>query len=184
MRIVPELDAGPILYRVESRFPPDITAGELSERLSEMGAAALVEALAQMESGTLPEVDQDDARATYAPKLDRDTARLDWTLGAVELDRWIRGCDPWPGAWTTRNGEPVQLFAPSLVAAPDDPVGTAGGSSAAPGTVVSADPRTGLRVATGDGVLSIGEVKPAGRGRMPGSAWVAGRGVETGDMFV
>ena len=91
MRIVRQLDAGPVLYRVESRFPDDITAGELSERLSEMGAAALVEALAQMEAGTLPEVDQDHARATYAPKLDRETARLDWSLAAREIDRFLMG---------------------------------------------------------------------------------------------
>ncbi|MGI9039433.1 MAG: methionyl-tRNA formyltransferase [Gemmatimonadota bacterium] len=183
MRIVPELDAGPILYRVESRFPPDITAGELSERLSEMGAAALVEALAQMEGGTLPEVDQDDARATYAPKLDRDMARLDWNLGAAQLDRWIRGCDPWPAAWTTLAGEPVQLFSPEVAAA-TGPAGSADESSAEPGTVVAADAKGGLRVATGAGVLSIGEVKPAGRARMESAAWVAGRGVATGDRFV
>lgn len=180
MRIVPELDAGPILYRVESRFQHDITAGELSERLSEMGAAALVEALAQMEAGTLPEVDQDDERATYAPKLDRETARLDWSLGATELDRWIRGCDPWPAAWTTLVGEPVQLFSPSV----SPPAEAESPSAPEPGTVVVADAREGLRVATRSGVLAIGEVKPAGRARMESAAWVAGRGVATGDRFV
>lgn len=177
MRVVPELDAGPILYRVESRFPPDVTAGQLGQQLSEMGAAALVEALAQMEAGTLPEVDQDDARATYAPKLDRETARLDWSLSAEELDRWIRGCDPWPAAWTTLDGEAVQLFRPSPLAeeSPED---------AAPGTVVRADAKHGLGVATGDGLLDIGEVKPAGSRRMEAAAWIAGRGVAAGDRFV
>ncbi len=177
MRIVPELDAGPILYRVESRFPPDVTAGQLSQQLSEMGAAALVEALAQMEAGTLPEVDQDHARATYAPKLDRETARLDWSLTAEELDRWIRGCDPWPAAWTTLGGEAVQLFRPSLPT--DENAG-----EVAPGTVVRADPKDGLRVATGEGLLEIGEVKPAGSRRMESTAWIAGRGVASGDRFV
>lgn len=177
MRIVPELDAGPILYRVESRFPPDVTAGQLSQQLSEMGAAALVEALAQMEAGTLPEVDQDHSRATYAPKLDRETARLDWSLSTEELDRWIRGCDPWPAAWTTLDGEPVQLFRPSIVADED-------GDRAAPGTVVRADAKQGLRVATTDGRLDIGEVKPAGSRRMEAAAWIAGRGVAAGDRFV
>ena len=181
MRIVPELDAGPILYRVESRFPPDVTAGQLSQQLSEMGAAALVEALAQMEAGTLPEVDQDHSRATYAPKLDRETARLDWSLSSEELDRWIRGCDPWPAAWTTLDDEPVQLFQPSVVTDED---GAGDEDGPAPGTVVRADPKQGLRVATIDGELEIGEVKPAGSRRMEAAAWIAGRGVATGDQFV
>lgn len=181
MRIVQQLDAGPILYRVESRFPPDVTAGQLSDQLSEIGAAALVEALAQMEAGTLPEVDQDHGRATYAPKLDRSTARLDWSLPAEELDRWIRGCDPWPAAWSQLDGAAVQLFAPvpsggSAVPSPIE-------DEAAPGTVLLADPRRGLFVATGDGVLEVGEVKPAGSSRMPATAWIAGRGVATGDRF-
>lgn len=177
MRIVPELDAGPILYRVESRFPPDVTAGELAQQLSEMGATALVEALAQMEAGTLPEVDQDHERATYAPKLDRETARLDWTLPAEELDRWIRGCDPWPAAWTTLEGDPVQLFSPALPAE-EAPEG------APPGTVALADAKRGLRVVTGEGLLEIGEVKPAGSARMDAAAWIAGRGASPGDRFV
>lgn len=180
MRIVPELDAGPILYRVESRFPPDVTAGELSQQLAEMGAMALVEALAQMEAGTLPEVDQDHGRATYAPKLSRETARLDWTLTAEELDRWIRGCDPWPAAWTTLRGEPVQLFAPR----PVEDTAAAATTAAEPGTVVLADPARGLRVRSGRGVLEIGEVKPAGGSRMDSASWIAGRGVEAGDRFV
>ncbi|MFW6084526.1 MAG: methionyl-tRNA formyltransferase [Gemmatimonadota bacterium] len=177
MRIVPELDAGPVLYRVESRFPSDVTAGQLSQQLSEVGAAALVEALAQMEAGTLPEVDQDHASATYAPKLDRDTARLDWSRPAEELDRWIRGCDPWPAAWTTLNGEAVQLFRST-------PVASETSDGAAPGTVVRADAKRGLRVATADGELDVGEVKPAGSRRMEATAWIAGRGVSAGDRFV
>lgn len=180
MRIVPELDAGPILYRVESRFPSDVTAGQLSQQLSEMGAAALVEALAQMEAGTLPEVDQDHERATYAPKLDRETARLDWSRPADELDRWIRGCDPWPAAWTMLNDTPVQLFSPTTADASER---SDDGPAGAPGTVVRADPKEGLVVATGRGLLEVGEVKPAGSARMEATAWIAGRGVAVGDRF-
>lgn len=189
MRMVPELDAGPVLYRVESRFPPDVTAGQLGQQLSEIGATALVEALAQMEAGTLPEVDQDHDRATYAPKLDRQTARLDWTLSAEELDRWIRGCDPWPAAWSSLRGQAVQLFAPSPATADAAAGGQATASpgsrslDAAPGTVVRADAKRGLVVATGQGLLEIGEVKPAGSSRMDATAWIAGRGVAAGDRF-
>jgi len=174
MRMVRELDAGPILYRVATQLPDDIRAGELYAMLSEMGAIGLIEALAQMEAGAITEAEQVHDRATYAPKLGRADARIDWTLDAVSLDRWIRGCDPWPAAWAELDGTPVQMFAPRM----DGSV-----SEQPPGTVLDADPRLGIRVATGDGTLCIDEVKPAGRARMTSGAWVAGRGVQEGDRF-
>jgi methionyl-tRNA formyltransferase len=174
MRMVRELDAGPVLYRVEVALPPQITAGELSEMLAEIGALALLETLAQMEAGDITETPQDDERATYAPKLNRESARLDWHLPARELDRWIRGCDPWPAAWTVLGSTPIQLYR-STVDERD--------SDAEPGTVLEADARAGMRVATGAGTLRVGEVKPAGRPRMPATAWIAGRGIRAGDIF-
>jgi methionyl-tRNA formyltransferase len=178
MRMVRELDAGPILYRVATPLPDDISAGELYLMLSEMGATALIEALAQMEAGVLEESEQEHDRATFAPKLARDDARVDWALEAGELDRWIRGCDPWPAAWSELDDHPVQVFRSEVVEE-----GPGGGPPAAPGTVLRADARAGLEVATGNGRLRIGEVKPAGKGRMPASAWIAGRGVSEGDRF-
>jgi len=174
MRMVRELDAGPILYRVATPLPDDMTAGELYEMLSEMGATALIEALAQMEAGAIEEAEQAHERATFAPKLGRSDARIDWALDTVSLDRWIRGCDPWPAAWSELAGKPVQLFAPLA----DDST-----SDLPPGTVLEADSRRGVRVATGDGSLWIGEVKPAGRARMTSEAWIAGRGAQEGDRF-
>jgi len=175
MRMVRELDAGPILYRVATPLPDDITAGELYLMLSEMGATALIEALAQMEAGVLEEVEQEHDRATFAAKLSREDARMNWSLDAPALDRWIRGCDPWPAAWSELEGNAVQLFQPEVVE---------GDSGAEPGTVLEADPREGLRVAAGDGSLRIGAVKPAGRARMAAAAWIAGRGVAEGDRFL
>ncbi len=174
MRMVRELDAGPILYRVATPLPDDITAGELYAMLSEMGAVALIEALAQMEGGAIEEAEQAHDRATFAPKLGRADARIDWALDAVSLDRWIRGCDPWPAAWSELDGLPVQMFVPRT----DDAA-----SEQPPGTVLEAHPRRGIRVATGDGTLWVGEVKPAGRARMTTGAWVAGRGAQEGDRF-
>lgn len=174
MRMVRELDAGPILYRVAVELDADLTAGELYEMLSEIGATALVEALAQMEAGVLGEEPQVHDEASYAPKMSRETARLDWRLPAIELDRRIRGCDPWPGAWTELNGAPVQVFGSQPQEAEVD---------AAPGTVVEADARTGLVVAAGAGSVRLREVKPAGRSRMDVEAWIRGRGVEEGQAF-
>jgi len=174
MRMVRELDAGPVLYRVAVELPPDITAGELYEMLSEIGATALVEALAQMEVGTLAEEPQAHEYATYAPKMSREGARLDWRLPASEIDRWIRGCDPWPGAWTTLGGKPLQVFGPVL---------ETGGEGGPPGTVLAADPKRGLIVATGSGSIGIRAVKPAGRPRMSSESWIHGRGVLEGQSF-
>lgn len=174
MRMVRELDAGPVLYRVSVGLPSDVTAGELYEMLSEMGATALVEALAQMEAGTLREEEQVHERATYAPKMSREGARLDWRMPAVEIDRWIRGCDPWPGAWTILEDRPVQVFGPSVHPGPEE---------GPPGSVLAADPKQGLVVATGAGAVRLREVKPAGRSRMPSESWIHGRGVSEGQSF-
>jgi len=174
MRMVRELDAGPVLYRVAVELPPDVTAGELYEMLSEIGATALVEALAQLEAGVLREEPQVHEVATYAPKMSREGARLDWRLPAVELDRWIRGCDPWPAAWATLDGRAVQLFGPET-ASPE--------VEGAPGEVLAADARGGLVVATGSGALRLREVKPEGRSRMTAEAWIHGRGVSRGQFF-
>ena len=174
MRMVRELDAGPVLYRVAVELPPDLTAGELYEMLSEIGATALVEALAQMEAGVLREEPQVHEHATYAPKMSREGARLDWRLPATEIDRWIRGCDPWPGAWTTLEEQAVQVFGPEM-----DPSGGAG----APGTILAADSKHGLVVATGSGAIRLHEVKPAGRPRMTSESWIHGRGVAEGQLF-
>jgi len=174
MRMVRELDAGPVLYRVAVELPPDLTAGELYEMLSEIGATALVEALAQMEAGALRDEPQVHEHATYAPKMSREGARLDWRLPATELDRWIRGCDPWPGAWTTLAEQAVQVFGPELVSSSE---------SGPPGTVLAADSQEGLVVATGSGAIRLREVKPAGRPRMASEPWIHGRGVAEGQSF-
>lgn len=174
MRMVRELDAGPVLMQREVAIPEGMTAGELFEVLAPLGGEVLVEALDRLASGDLQEREQDHRRATYAPKLDRETARLDWSLTAEELERWVRGLDPWPGGWSELDGGSVQLFSPEVEE-------EAHGQP--PGTVLEADPRAGLLVAAGSGAVRIGEVKPAGSRRMSSAAWIRGRGVSRGDRF-
>ena len=178
MRMVEELDAGPMLMRVEEPILEDETASDLAVRLSEVGAMALVEVLALIEFGEPPaEVEQDVAQATYAPRLDRDDARIDWSASATEVANRIRGLDAVPGAWTRVNGgEEIKLYRP-LVAenAPDGE----------PGVVLEASPREaeGLLVACGEGAVWIREVKPAGKRRMMAADWIRGRGAESGDRL-
>ena len=188
MRMVRELDAGPILAQRAVEIGPRTTAGELFEELAALGGELLLETLDPLAGETVEEREQDDDRATYAPKLDRETARLDWSLPARELDRWIRGLDPWPAAWTELDGRNVQIFDPS-VAEPGEDDGSAeavdpdGVAGVEPGRVLEADPNRGVLVAAGRGAVRVGQVKPAGKRRMSSAAWVRGRGVQQGDRF-
>src|SRR2546427_12720264 len=115
MRMEEGLDSGPILLQIPHDVDPDVTGGELSEHLSEMGAQALVEALALFETNGLEPHPQEHARATYAPKLTRDTAHIRWTDPAERVARLIRALDPTPGAWTELDGREGKLLSPPVV---------------------------------------------------------------------
>jgi methionyl-tRNA formyltransferase len=174
MKMVAALDAGPIVLQVPCEIPADATAGSLAERLAELGARAMVEALALIEAGRAEERPQAEAEATYAPKLSPEDARIEWARPAEEIERWIRGTDPTPGMWTLLGDLRVRVFRPRVLE---------GEAGAEPGTVVRADPREGLEVATGSGRLAIGEVQPAGKRRMEAAEWIRGRGVSAGARF-
>ena len=178
MRMVEELDAGPILYQVREPIGADETASELSLRLSEIGAEALVEALALLEGDAIDETPQDHARATYAPRITSEDARIDWTQDAAGLAARIRGMDDVPGAWTTLNGERVNLYRPTLA------VTTEG--ECEPGVIRDADAGAdgGIYVGCGGEALKIREVKPAGKRRMSAAEWLRGAGPKKGDRFV
>jgi methionyl-tRNA formyltransferase len=174
MRMVAGMDAGAILSQVEEPIAPGETATELTRRLSEIGAEALVETLALLQLGTLEEREQDHDLATFAPKVDRTVARITWTLGAAEVANHVRGMDEVPGAWTMLAGEPVKLFRPEP---------RSGGHSDEPGTVLRATPSDGLEVAAGSGTVAFGEVQPPGKRRMPAADWIRGRGIVVGARF-
>ncbi len=172
MRMVPALDAGPVLLRAATPIYDDETAGELTLRLSEMGAAALVEALALVELDAAREQPQDDAHATYAPKIEREMTRVDWALPADAVARLVRAYDPRPGAFTTLGGLEVKLFGARPVT----------GARGEAGAVLSVDDQ-GLVVACGDGAIQLGSVQPSGKRRMSPDDWQRGRGVAVGQRF-
>ena len=175
MRMVPALDAGPVLHTVTTEILPDETYGELQQRLAELGAEALLEALAMLEASAARETPQDDALAPYAPKIEREMARMDWTRGAEENARVIRAYDPRPGAFTTLRGTDVKLFgATAVVDVPDAPAG--------PGCVLAADER-GLLVACATGAVRITDVQPSGKRRLAAAEWARGRGIAVGDVL-
>jgi len=178
MRMVEAMDAGPMLHVIEEPILADETASELTLRLSELGAEALVEGLTLLASGTLEEVEQDHDLATFAPKVDRATARVDWSRSAQEIAWFIRGMDAVPGAWTELNGSPMKLYRPTVVSAGDFVSASPG-----PGTVLATDEAVGVVVATGEGAVALTEVQPPGRRRMSSGDWIHGRGVEPGQRF-
>jgi methionyl-tRNA formyltransferase len=174
MRMAEKLDAGAIIRRARCEIPAGITAGELTADLADLGARTLLEVLELIETGDADGEPQDESSATYAPKLTPEDVRIDWQRSAAEIERLIRGADPAPAAWTELGGLRVRVFAPRV---------SAGVGDAEPGVVVSAHPRSGLEVSTGQGILGVGQVQPAGKRRMDAVDWIRGRGVEAGQRF-
>jgi methionyl-tRNA formyltransferase len=171
MQMEAGLDSGPTIHRVVTPIEPDETAGQLAGRLAELGAMALIEGLSLISGGLARPQPQDDARATFAPKIDREMARLVWERDAATLVRQVRAFDPSPGAWTSLNSGMLKLFSAREVP-----------GTGAPGEVLAAGER--LVVASGRGAIAVNEVQPAGKNRLPVAAWVRGRGITAGQRLV
>jgi methionyl-tRNA formyltransferase len=172
MRMVPRLDAGPVILRAPTPILDDETGGELRLRLSELGALAIVEALALVALGGADGEPQDEGLATYAGKVERAMARIDWSRPAIEVQRVIRAFDPQPGGFTSRRDVEVKLFGARLAA---DTRGD-------PGQVLDIDEH-GMLVACGEGGVRIGYAQPAGKRRLATLDWAQGRGIAVGDVF-
>jgi methionyl-tRNA formyltransferase len=184
MQLDAGMDSGPILHQIPHHIGPDVTGGELSAHLAELGAQALIETLAMLEQSDPPPapVPQNETRATLAPKLTRETARIDWSKDARTIGCLIRGLDPRPGAWTELKGEGIEikLFTPNVMEPPFPGTG-------APGEVLAAD--SSLVIATGPfknlggGTVEIFEVQPAGKERMATKDWLRGARLNAGAKF-
>lgn len=162
MQMAAGLDTGPVLLRRATEIGPRDTAGSLHDRLAGIGAEAVVDALSRLD--TLTPEPQPEAGVTYAAKIDKAEARVDWSRPATEVDRLIRGLAPFPGAWTEIGGERVKL----LLSERADGTG-------APGTVLD-----GLTIACGAGAVRILTVQRAGRGAMQADDFLRGTPVPAG----
>ncbi|MFG0407403.1 methionyl-tRNA formyltransferase [Pseudomonas sp. FYR_11] len=152
MRMEAGLDTGPMLLKVTTPISTEDTGGSLHDRLAQMGPPAVVQAIAGLADGSLQGEVQNDALATYAHKLNKDEARLDWCRPAVELERLIRAFNPWPVCHSTLDGESVKVLAANVAAGKGEP-----------GEILSAS-KDGLVVACGDQALSLTRLQlPGGK---------------------
>ena len=163
MQMEAGLDTGPVLLRRATPIGAGETAGDLHDRLSALGAGAVVDALARLDD-LVPEA-QPEHGVTYAEKIDKAEARVDWTAPAAQIDRKIRGLSPFPGAWTEVAGKRVKLLR-SRVAE----------GTGVPGTVLD-----GFTIAAGDGAVEIVQVQPEGKGPMFTQDWLRGARIAPGD---
>lgn len=150
------LDTGDMLYKLSCPITPEDTSATLYDKLAELGPQGLIKTLEQLAEGTAkPEV-QDEALVTYAEKLSKDEALLDWALPAAQLERCIRAFTPWPMSWMVIDDQPVKVWKASVIESH---------VQAAPGTIVEAN-KQGIQVATAEGILNLESLQPAGKKAM------------------
>ncbi|MEE8282361.1 MAG: methionyl-tRNA formyltransferase [candidate division NC10 bacterium] len=174
MEIVELLDAGPILLQRKTSIVREDNAGTLHDRLAALGAEALLDTLHALERGEVTKTLQNEAEATYAPKLPPDLGCLEWSRGAVDLWNLVRGLAPQPGAYTFFEGRLVRVLGAQPL--PGDHPHPAG-------TIVGVLKARGLQVATGRGTLVLTTVQPEGKRVMTAEEFSRGYRAEAGSIF-
>ncbi|MGE3934423.1 MAG: methionyl-tRNA formyltransferase [Rhodospirillaceae bacterium] len=164
------LDTGPMLLAEAAPIAPDTTGASLHDALAALGARMIVVALDRLAAGALPATPQPAAGATYARKLDRAEARIDWSQPATAVERQVRAFDPWPGTWFEHAGERIRVLAAALAD---------GRAGAAPGTVL--DDR--LAVACGDGAVRILRLQRQGKAALDAEAFLRGFALPAGTVL-
>ncbi len=167
------LDTGEILLTSTVPIHPDDTAEILHDRLADVGADLIKKTLTRIENKTLQPIPQEHAKATYAPMLKKKDGQIDWSLPADQIERFIRGMTPWPGAYTFYGNKRLKIFKAALKSTP---------SSDPPGKVIKGFSNE-LRVATGNGVLSILEIQGASGKRLAVADFLRGNSIPTGTIL-
>ena len=166
MQMEAGLDTGPVLLRRETGIGAEETTGQLHDRLSDLGAAAIIEALDRLDD--LAPEPQPEAGVTYAAKIEKSEARIDWAWTAAEVDRHIRGLSPFPGAWTEVAGQRVKLLASRVVS-----------GCGAPGQVLD----DALSVACGRGAVQVLRLQRAGKGAQDAAEFLRGMPLPKGSKL-
>ena len=171
MKMDAGLDTGPILSRAPIPIAPDDDAQTLHDKLAALGAEAIVAALAQLAAGRAPSMPQPEAGATYARKLGKEEAELDWSRPCVELERAVRALRPAPGARSRLRGETIKLWRARCVA-----------QQGIPGSVLQSG-NDGVLVACGEGALQVTELQRAGGTRLAAADFLRGFPVNRGERL-
>lgn len=161
------MDTGPILLRSKLSIRSDETSITLHERLAELGASTLQKTIVGMLEGSLEPLPQDHRQATYAPRLTRESGRIDWNENASKIDSLIRGTQPWPTAHTTLNNKMLKIWKARVI--PEN-------SEERPGTI-TAITNQGIVVSTGGGSLLVEEIQAEGKKRMAVQSFIKGNTV-------
>ena len=173
MRMEEGLDTGAIYLQKEYPLDGTETGGSLFDTLSELGGPLMLEALDRLEAGTLEAVPQEEEKACYVRMLKKELGRIDWSADGRQIERYIRGLNPWPAAYTSWSGKTLKLWKAEWIAENTDQ--TAG--------TVTGTTKTGFFVQTGNGQLLVTELQLEGKKRMDAAAFLRGVTLQAGDSL-
>ncbi len=173
MKLVEKMDAGAIYLQESVPLAADETTGSLQDKLTPIGGRLLIETIRKLKDGSLAPREQEESEATFAPILKKENGLIDWQLPAIEIERRVRGFNPWPGSFTRLNDKLLKVHRAKVVLQP---------SGKHPGEVIRAD-GGGFWITTSSGIISLEEVQLENKKRLPGTVFVKGARVNPGDRL-
>ena len=172
MRVIEQMDAGPMLLQRSIPLAADETQGSLKDKLADLGAAALIEALRFIGRGSFHATPQDESRATYTVPVKKEDGLVNWASDATTIERMTRAYNPWPVARTSIAGEDLLIWRASVIS------GSPQSTDALPGTLLTLSPAPVVKC--GGGMLALLEVQAPGRRRMSAADFMRGRRAAAG----
>ncbi len=165
------LDTGDIIYQKEVEIKNGYNAGDLHDKLAEIGAGLLTKTVLDLKDNDLPTVSQDDSKSSYTAQLSKEDGLIDWEKSSQYIYYFVKAMNPWPSSFTYLNGKLLKIFDVEILDNNTD---------MQPGSIVNADPDFGLLVQTSDGVIKINKLQLAGKKKMPSSDFLRGYDIEEG----
>jgi len=172
MKLVEKMDAGAIYLQEPLPLAPDETTGSLQKKLTPIGSRLLAETLGRLKEGSLIPREQDGSQASLAPMLKKEDGLIDWRRAAVEIERRVRGFDPWPGSFTYLNGRLLKVHRTMIITE----------NRGEPGEIIRAD-SGGFWVATSAGIIGLEEVQLENKKKLPGTEFIKGARIRAGDRL-
>ena len=175
MLTILKLDAGDILLSKEISIDDDMTAGQLHDKMSIIGAELLLETIQGLEKGIITPIPQNESEATYAPRIVRETGKINWEAQATAIHNLVRGTDPWPGAYSYLNGERMRIWKTKVL---DEEKA----SGKEPGSIIDIN-KSYFLVQTGKGIIGVYEIQCDNGKRMTVEQYICGHELKPGDRF-